>query len=70
MTSSLEHPYRRLYELALPAVADAPPVREVRVALGVLIGVSAIQLGSGAQIAAGLFGLSAGLIGLASTWRR
>jgi hypothetical protein len=66
---ALEHPYRSLYALApLPPPRGAG--REIRIACGVLIAVSAIQLATGAQVIAGALGLAGGVAGLLSTRRR
>jgi len=63
----MNHPYRPLF-----VIADEPasaPHREVRVACGVLVAVSAIQIASGAQVIAGVLGALGGLAGIAQTWR-
>ena len=62
-----EHPYRPLFVERDHAPAAAH--HELRIAYAILIGVSAIQIFSGAQAIAGALGLSAGATGLYSTWR-
>ncbi len=62
------HPYRALYEVAPPSSAPQRP-RELTVAFGMLVAVSAIQLASGAQIIAGALGLAGGVAGFFSTRR-
>ncbi len=66
---STDHPYRSLYALAPFAAAPRRAGREIRIACGVLIAVSAIQLATGAQVIAGALGLAGGVVGLASTRR-
>lgn len=71
MTS--DHPYRSLYVSAVPDRAstdDAGGSRELVVACGILIAISAIQIASGAQVVAGALGLAGGLAGTLSTRRR
>ncbi len=68
MDARIDHPYRPLFvERALPR--EAEPRRELRVAYAILIGVSAIQLLSGAQVIAGALALAGGLAGIFSTRR-
>jgi len=62
------HPYRPLYEAAAPP-SERPHPRELVIAYGALIAVSAIQLASGAQIFAGALGLAGGVAGFFSTRR-
>jgi hypothetical protein len=66
---STEHPYRPLYAIAPAAPAARGASHETRIACGVLIVVSAIQIATGAQVIAGALGLAGGVGGLLSTWR-
>ena len=61
------HPSRPLY---VARDAQPPSPRgELRIAFGVLIAVSAIQLVSGAQVIAGAIALVGGVAGIVSTRR-
>jgi hypothetical protein len=66
---AMGHPYRNLYALARAEAPARAPHRELRIACGILIAVSAVQIASGAQLVAGALGLAAGVAGLLSTWR-
>lgn len=66
---TMDHPYRSLYALARAEAPACASSRELRVACGVLVAVSAVQLASGAQVIAGALGLVAGVAGLLSTRR-
>ena len=64
----IDHPYRPLF-VERVAPRESGSRREVRIACAILIGVSAIQILSGAQAIAGALGLSGGVAGLVSNWR-
>jgi hypothetical protein len=68
MHSSNEHPYRPLFMISDSGDPSSSEL-DVRIACGVLIAISAIQIATGAQAVVGALGVAGGLAGLFSTWR-